>query len=53
VDDMGDPPHRAPEDTDREPSALDLLFEGDADPVAAPQPSPPSLVPTHPEHPDA
>jgi hypothetical protein len=50
---MGDPPHRAPEDTDGEPSALDLLFEGDADPVASAPVSPSSFVPPHPEHPDA
>jgi hypothetical protein len=50
---MGDPPNRAPEEADAEPSALDRLFEGDADPVASPRATPSALVPPHPEHPDA
>lgn len=50
---MGDPPNHAPEDTDGQPDALDLLYEGDADPVTAPRNTPDAPIPPRPEDPDA
>jgi hypothetical protein len=51
---MGEPLHRAPEDVDRESSALERLFEGEADPVPpSPPTTPDANVPVHPERSDA
>lgn len=50
---MGETPHRAPNDVDRETPALDRLFEGAADPVPSPSCTPDADVPPDPERSDA
>lgn len=50
---MSETAHLAPDEPDGEPSALDLLFDGAADPVATPQPTAATTAPSLPEHPDA